>query len=424
MFRQPLPPVNHTTKTPQRNVRDYQSLSRNKVVNHLKTAIKKAPPGHRLTDFLSSGFCSWVFHTIKSGFGKKHPYRGYPQGGFNGIYPLLKSPIEKRQETVVAIAADWATDTKESFAIGSEMARHTPEYTIHMGDTYYVGAPPEITANFLPVGNSPWPHGSIGSFALLGNHEMYSRGNAFFENLLGILGANSSIEKKAPQQAPFFCLENDHWRILGLDTGYNSVGFLDLGANCKFEDTLMTWLEEQVFTRKEKGLLILTHHQYITAFSGEKEFNAPATQLARFVGKEKPILWLWGHEHKFAMYGKAQVGDGATAFGRCIGHGGMPVELNKAGFSIADLKKGAEKLVAVDMRPYHNPYKLKLGFNGYALLRLTGDRLTIEYHDVHKLLVTETWQHTGVGNISPVQITCLEPALHPQPNKTWQDALK
>jgi len=52
-----------------------------------------------------------------------------------------------------------------------------------------------------------------------GNHEMYARGMAYFDVFLPRLG----LAGGTPQQASFFCLENDHWRFIALDTGYNSV---------------------------------------------------------------------------------------------------------------------------------------------------------------------------------------------------------
>jgi len=424
MIPNPLPVVTHTSKQPRRNARDYKNLSRVKIFNHFKTELKKAQPGHEFTEFLQKGIFTWIKHLFKSGFGKKHEYTVWPPGGFVGIYPIQPSPVARREGVVIAVAADWATDTVESFAIGAQMAGHHPEYTIHLGDTYYVGAPSEVEANFLPVGNSPWPRGSRGSFALLGNHEMYSRGYAYFREVLKSFGATMPDGRHEPQQAPFFCLENEHWCILGLDTGYNSVGFLDLGSDGRFEPALLDWLGSQVFSRPKKGLLILTHHQYITAFHHEVEYRRPAAQLATYIGKDKPVLWLWGHEHKFSLYAKAQIGEGITAYGRCIGHGGMPIELAGRDFRRAPGREGSDKLVAVDTREYPNPYGLTLGFNGYALVRIAGRRLTIEYHDLHRPLLTETWLHTGEGAIEAESIDCLQPGLDCEEGKGWADAIR
>ncbi|RYE38292.1 MAG: metallophosphoesterase, partial [Sphingobacteriales bacterium] len=201
---------------PKRSNEDYLSSSRSELVNHLKTEITKKPT-HSIGDFLTKTFWSWIYHYFKSRFGRKFPYPCY-HNNETGIYRM-----EDNAEVVIGIASDWATDTQEALDVAKRMAAHTPDYTIHVGDTYYVGAPPEIESNFV-IPDAPWIRGKRGSFAVLGNHEMYARGDAFFENLLPTLGIKDVQGKFAGQKAGYFCLENEHWRILGLDTGYHSTG--------------------------------------------------------------------------------------------------------------------------------------------------------------------------------------------------------
>ena len=57
--------------------------------------------------------------------------------------------------------------------------------------------------------------GSEGAFALNGNHEMYALGYGYFDHILPKLGVRGSPRG---QRASYFCLENDHWRIIALDT--------------------------------------------------------------------------------------------------------------------------------------------------------------------------------------------------------------
>ena len=66
------------------------------------------------------------------------------------------------------------------------MAGETPDFTIHLGDIYYVGSLAEVNEHFLGVDNPhndftpcAWPPGRVGSFALAGNHEMYGLGDAY-----------------------------------------------------------------------------------------------------------------------------------------------------------------------------------------------------------------------------------------------------
>ncbi len=55
----------------------------------------------------------------------------------------------------------------------------------------------EIKENFLGEPTSPyppvkWPQGKLGSFALSGNHEMYARGNGYFDAILPKMGLAKS----------------------------------------------------------------------------------------------------------------------------------------------------------------------------------------------------------------------------------------
>ena len=139
----------------------------------------------------------------------------------------------------IACAATPARSASRSRAIGEPaptkrprsrrcIEAWRPHYSIHLGDVYYVGDPAEVGANFLGIPNPryqfapcKWPLGSEGAFALNGNHEMYALGYGYFDHILPKLGVRGSPHG---QRASYFCLENDHWRIIALDTSYNSVG--------------------------------------------------------------------------------------------------------------------------------------------------------------------------------------------------------
>jgi hypothetical protein len=234
-----------------------------------------------------------------------------------------------------------------------------------------------------------WPVGSVGSFALNGNHEMYANGNAYFESILPAMGIRPS--PKAPpakQKASFFCLRNEHWDVIGLDTGYNSVGLpvLELipwfAPSCKLPDPLVEWLRRTVdLEHSNRALVVLCHHQYYSAF--ERGYSEPARQLTEFV--KRPVLWFWGHEHRMAVYGKFAAG-GIEAFGRCVGHGGMPVDIGHA-------PKSDAPLVMYDDRQYTVLEGAPVGVNGIARLTFRGESLQIEYRDIEdRLLLTEEWR--------------------------------
>jgi len=58
------------------------------------------------------------------------------------------------------------------------------------------------------------------------NHEMYARGNGYFNSILPKMGLRKSgADWGDGQWASFFCLENKYWRVIGLDTSYNATAF-------------------------------------------------------------------------------------------------------------------------------------------------------------------------------------------------------
>jgi hypothetical protein len=374
-----------TNREPTRQLANYKKLTHFVIQNHARTESTK--PKHKssnlLDAFLTSKWVLWLFHYVKSRFGPRHKFEKYETSADKGIYKLYSQ--HNSGTITLALLADWGTDTEESKQVGLAVAHHKPDYSIHLGDTYYVGAPFEIKNNFTP-GNSFWHYGSVGSFALPGNHEMYSNGGPYFDILLPFMGLRHP--QKITQGASYFCLENEYWRIIGLDTGYRSVGipFLEFFlSKANLRPEIIAWLNNDVKIKNDnRGLIILTHHQYISAF--DKGFPSTAEQLKKIIGKNRKILWFWGHEHRFAMYGKYSSTKGITAYGRCIGHGGMPTSLVK------ENKKLKERnLVLYDNRIRKPMGKINVGHNGYSILSLNNENLRVDYYDEKKLLVTENW---------------------------------
>jgi hypothetical protein len=422
--------TNGQKKYAPRKESEYFKMNRSLAASHLRTEKAKdtdVRPGFRLSDFFSRRVFSWLYYYLQNRFGQKHHYDGYSASD-TGVYEM---PADVSAEPVVlGVVGDWGTYTSESIAIARKMGNHHPHYTVHIGDTYFVGAPHEIANNFTNAG-APWVRGRLGSFALMGNHEMYARGIAYFDTLLPTLGLRDGEGKNRGQKAAYFCLQNKYWRILGLDTGYHSIGKIPIiemlrwfAPRCRFPKKMMRWLNGTVKPDNpsdKRALLVLSHHQYISAYK-EMEYFVPAKQLASCIGTKRPILWLWGHEHKFSVYEKMQMKGGPTAYGRCIGHGGMPVELGS--FKKAPGNSGYDKLVMVDDRPMPGTEAYPLGYNGYAMIRVAGPRLTIEYHDKNCLLFTEEWTADGKGGMTGAITTPPHPQLRPVAGKTWGDAVK
>jgi hypothetical protein len=99
----------------------------------------------------------------------------------------------------------------------------------------------------------------------------------------------------------------------------------------------------------------------------------------------------------------------------------MPIELLSKEFQRSSSSKGRDKLVMVDRRPGRDHEAPHLGHNGYALLRIAGPKLTIEYHDTQRLLITETWTAGPNGICNGTITSNARSGLQPEPGKEWQN---
>jgi hypothetical protein len=361
-------------------------------------------------------FWKWVFPYLRDFMHKDAPYATYPAGK-TGIFSVPVPP--EGGPLRVAVAADWGTGTLEAATVAANMKASSPHYTLHLGDVYYMGETAEIDENCLgrPTKNYKgvyWPTGSLGSFALMGNHEMYSGGQGYFRTFLDTLGLlNADKTVKDAQSAGYFCLETAHWLVLGLDTGYHSGGlpaFTEipgvnripfLNADARFDDKMIAWLKQTIArvqpeSLAKKPVLLLTHHQPMSSF--QTAFTKPAEQLARlgFLNGQE-FVWLSGHEHRLTVYDKQTVANSLKAYPRCIGHGGMPVE-------VTALSQPDSRILYYDPRQHpidERDPKTMVGYNGHVVLLFEDNKLTIEYHDIEKdkLLLTETFTPDGAGGL-------------------------
>jgi hypothetical protein len=373
-------------------------------------AEKKTPPEtpnfRMAAGFLKVRVFDWVWHYLRSRLGARHDFLTYKSGtGDNGIYDIAAG-ANADEAVRVAIVGDWASGTSDADQVARAMEQGNPHYTIHLGDIYFVGAKPEVLENMLG-GRVRFPLGTRGSFALNANHEMYARGIGYFRDLLPKLGMrDQSNGAAAGQKASFFCLRTNHWLVIGLDTGYNSVGtpFIEkiFKPSAKLHDDQLRWLRDVVRIREDRlrGIILLSHHQYYSQF--EHGYEAAAQQLSEMI--DRPVLWLWGHEHRLALYRKHATSKGRLqVYGRCMGHGGLPME-DIAGKPKTDAKDDVG-LVFYDRRERSRiGDNVAVGFNGYANLTFQGNTLTIEHRDVFenaaapdsRTLVREQWS-VGAG---------------------------
>jgi hypothetical protein len=365
-------------------------LGRTRLMARIQQAASKLARTSRfptLAAFFPQNLWPWLWSYLKSAFHGKHkPYPTYLTSGQTGVYSLRAA--DGGNIVKLSIVGDWGTGTKEAYAVAQNMLKFAPDYTIHLGDVYYVGEDVEVKENFLGAKASHYkpvffPKGAVGTFAMLGNHEMYGGGAPYFGELLAYCSTGTGEKQKTS----FFCLETAQWRIIALDTGYNSVGTPILGsiplikkipifgADCHLQDELITWLEGNVKPQQlKKPTLLLSHHQYFSAFATET-FARPAKQLkAFFAGQD--VVWIWGHEHRLAIYDVYSPDGNIRCYGRCLGNGGMPVETGAPNIKMAPL-------TFYDPRAdYPVGDKLKAGWNGFLNLTIDGPTMTLDYRDL------------------------------------------
>jgi hypothetical protein len=302
----------------------------------------------------------------------------------------------------IALLGDWGADNDHAKRIAAQVKARNPTLAIHLGDIYYAGSEYE-TQRFLanwPFGPNP-PAGT--SYALNGNHEMYSLGIPYFGTLLPAFG----------QEASYFTLANDNWQLHGMDTAYvpfsingdvpatkpgvlqrvlGAIGSVFTGHE-NFEltpdarlQTQWKWLQDKITAAPAKKNILLSHNQPVSAYLPEFEAGAflcdQFRQLRQTIpaGENAVLAWFFGHEHKCTIYR-----DDKTDFrARLIGNGAIP-HSRQTQVGAAEDETGAgctppyamnDGIIANDILDIPG---LALAISGFALLTLDGPNATVDY---------------------------------------------
>jgi hypothetical protein len=192
----------------------------------------------------------------------------------------------------------------------------------------------------------------VPSWALNGNHDMYSGGHGYFGYLLRDerFGAQSG--------SSYFCLQTQHWQLLGLDTAYVDSDLAGQQAS---------WVEGKLRASDRKTML-LSHHEPFSAFVG---VDPPLVHKLEAAFAVRPIdAWLWGHEHRCCVYEREL--HPYLRFGSCIGHGGVPV------LASSEVPQGVRWLF--EEYEVHEGEDRRQLF-GFAVVDIEGPRIDIRYHD-------------------------------------------
>ncbi len=287
-----------------------------------------------------------------------------------GKHPFVHSSdftvfrYDMTDSAAVALFADWATGEAPALTIKAQIESQSPEYTIHLGDTYYAGFGDEISHNLVAC----WP-GSVKykrSFTLNGNHEMYSGGHAYF-NILALFGHSAS----------YFNLGNQHWRLIGLDTSWcERAGDEQASSYGELVNIEVDWLKAQVEHAQSFNpparIILLTHHQFFSAFDGDILGKYLLPQVQPLLDNDGIYAWFWGHEHRGIVYDQNET---YKFRARCIGHGGFPYPPDQG----QPVHLQQFPILWREDRP--EPGNAWYGMRGFAMLRFAGAQVKIDYID-------------------------------------------
>ncbi len=288
-------------------------------------------------------------------------------------------PIELKDGVRVALIGDWGTGAEPARRVLRHIADQGADVFIHLGDIYYSGTESECADNFESVVNEIFRAKSkdFPVYALSGNHDMYSGGQAYYALLKRL------NKPKFRQPASFFCLRTKHWQMLAMDTGlhdYSPISVMDVLTFIEKDEE--DWHRRRIEEFGGKTIL-LSHHQLFSAFSsigkpvGGKPIPYNPRLLQTFKSLRaggKPIpAWFWGHEHNLCIY-ESYLG---LERGRCLGYGAIPVFREKDPYEPLEGITNPPALVGnTKLSVSGNVYT-----HGFAIVTLSADTATAEYFE-------------------------------------------
>jgi hypothetical protein len=268
----------------------------------------------------------------------------------------------------VVMLSDWGSGLPRARRVGEAIRETLDEagdrdkHILHLGDVYYSGLASEYENNFL----ADWPvkrkeADVISSWTLNANHDMYSGGWGYFDHLL----QNDPRFKRQHDidgtASSFFSLENDHWLILGLDTGYHENLIFDAHD---LYGSQSQWVNERLAAKLNKNGILLSHHQPFSSF--EKGGGKLLKKLQGPLTNGRVRAWFWGHEHRCTLYEPRE----NIEYPRCIGHGGIPFYLSKTNPPAGVIYE------------YHDGFQDLLeswNYFGFVVLDFEDDRIHVSY---------------------------------------------
>jgi hypothetical protein len=275
--------------------------------------------------------------------------------------------VDVPDKCTIVLVADWGVHNTAAALVAAQIRATGADICIHLGDIYYAGLNNEAE-KFLQL----WP-GRIAnhsSFALNGNHEMFSGGRAYFSRVLSAFG----------QPASYFGLRNANWQFLAFDSAYVEHRLLDSRVLSQWN-----WLVDKIKGNAGQQTILLSHHQPFSAFAAEnlagRDLKQDAQNLFAAAGIPNVYGWFFGHEHRCTIYDDALSGYRA----RLIGHGSIP-HAPPSPAQLPDPGCQGFKLMNTAVNAGGD------ALSGFALLKLDGPSLEIQYvNENGTIFFAEQW---------------------------------
>lgn len=260
------------------------------------------------------------------------------------VYPLA-------ERCTVVLVGDWGTGKKRARNVADRIREFNPDHVIHMGDIYPSGTVEMTQKHFIDVWEDHGPSNAK-YWSLIGNHDMDAKGAGFFGLVLTYC---------QDQEASYFSLENEHWKLIGLDTAFREY---DL------EPRQFDWLDARLNDGGARNIL-LTHHQTFSAVDPRPRNKPLKSTMKRFVDTGRIFGWFWGHEHWMLSYAR----DANVPFlARAVGHGGKRI------LNVEDQHNGHAPPVRQYWRQRHQTIDGR-SLNGFVVMQFDGPNITIVYPD-------------------------------------------
>lgn len=300
-----------------------------------------------------------------------------------GNTPSIMS-LDTNNPVSIAIMGDWGTGVYDDFGfpspsslVGRAIKKLNPDITVHLGDTYYAGSEEQVTKKLL----ADFPSGSIASFTMNGNHEMFDGANGYFKTAL-----THPVFIKQQHTSYFAILYND-WVITGLDTAYFDQSTFHLEGAIKDENQL-AFIKSLKINDHQK-IILLTHHAALL-IDGSAIIEPLFGQVYKAFGSRYPDYWYYGHKHNGIVYNNASAQgaykctSGLSPQLRCFGHGSIPI-----GKAVGLHDGKGNKIKAVDYyastampNPDNNPGLRNRVLNGFVMLTLSDNKIMEQVYEV------------------------------------------